>query len=884
MPTYSKSAIKALIEDGQLAGALDILKKLARENEEQQLESDAVQLSARQTNLLEAKNKGLISHEAIQLDTNNLIEAILHLINRFPDALFAPPANTSRILLPLKPDCFGREELLEKLVIHLCSGKRKPICLLGGPGMGKSNLALNALHDPKVADRFGNWRLFVRGDGALSRKQLVDEIAGNLGMATGQNLEEAVLHRLSEQACLLVLDNLERPWQADAEEIEALLSRLFALPELSCVATVRGNEKPAHIPWQSFPTLKKLPAGAARELFLSIAGEEFEKDPLLGKLIREMDGLPLAVELLANQAQGHPNLKWLYEQWKKQPLQVLRHGSGSSPKDSLGMSLQLSVTSSRMTPAARRLLALLGLLPDGIAEADLSTLLPPEEAVDAASVLCKMALAFFENDRLQTLAPVRHYLSREFLPDKADAKKAELFYCQLGETLGWKSWKRNGAVIQEHLRAESGNLAAMTRYALSGENRKQGIASAIGLSEWYRFSGWGDVELLQQALVAAAGDELSRANVLLALGKLYFILSKLEEAQKALLEALTIFQGLNDSAGQADTLQWLGDVAHRRSEDEAARSNYEAAISLFEKAGDRTGQANCIQWLGDIDLHQSRHDAAQKRYETALAIYEESDELLGQANCHQSLGDLALERSQLEIARLHYSMAQPLYANVGAVLGEANSIKSMGDIALAKSNHDEAIRHFDEALRLFEITGDLHSQAITIKSLGDVALERSEFQAAHEKYEQALGYFEKGGSIWGQAICINGFADVALQKGQPDDAQKLYRRAISFFKKVDSKFGEARCKLGLGDVALANQQPEAARKHWLEASELFNSIADPYFIAQAHTRLGRQAEGVERRQHVQIALSSLLSIGFTDLIEKLKTEFPDLFENGEGLK
>src|SRR5215831_17082711 len=68
------------------------------------------------------------------------------------------------------------------------------------------------------------------------------------------------------------------------------------------------------------------------------------------------------------------------------------------------LSYEISLTGKRMTEAAHRLLRLLALLPDGLAYHDLSVVMP-DQAEAAASVLRKAGLGFDEAERLRLLNP-----------------------------------------------------------------------------------------------------------------------------------------------------------------------------------------------------------------------------------------------------------------------------------------------------------------------------------------------------------------------------------------------------------------------------------------------------------------------------------------------
>jgi hypothetical protein len=95
----------------------------------------------------------------------------------------------------------------------------------------------------------------------------------------------------------------------------------------------------------------------------------------LDLLVGAQDGLPLTTTLLAYQAESEPTLERLWDESTDRRLALLERGVGGTDV-SVKTSFDLSINSERMTDESRRLLALLGLLPDGIAHADLDALRP----------------------------------------------------------------------------------------------------------------------------------------------------------------------------------------------------------------------------------------------------------------------------------------------------------------------------------------------------------------------------------------------------------------------------------------------------------------------------------------------------------------------------
>jgi tetratricopeptide (TPR) repeat protein len=594
--------------------------------------------------------------------------------------------------------------VVERIVESLLADPPPPVPVLGGPGIGKTTVSLAALHDARVAAKFDRRRYFVRCEPATTADALIGEIAQAIGLDLGPDLEDRVFRRLEEAPAVLVLDNAETPWEADREAAERLLTDLCGIPALALLASVRSGQRPLGPAWRETITIGSLPFDDAKQAFLAIADMKHAADPLLNKLVKALDGLPLAITLMAHLAEPEPNLSGVWSQWKRKRTQLLCRPGGKTRLSNAAVSFELSVTGPRMTPDARRLLSIAALLPDGIAHKDLDALLP-NKTEEATQVLRAVGLAHDEQGRLRLLAPVREYIVKAHPPEDADQERTMEHYIRLARTLGPRVGYEGGAEAIIRLAAEFASIEAMIRLGLAATDTSKAIGAAVNLRSFWALSGFGTGGLLEEAALVARNQEN--------------------------------FQGL------ANCIQSLGDIALVRSDHDVARARYEEAQPLFRQVGDLLGEANCIQRLGDIALARSDHDMARAWYEEAQSLYRKVADLLGDANCIRSLGDIALARSDHDAARARYEEAQPLFRQVGDLLGEANCIQRLGDIALRRSDHDAARARFEEALPLYRRVGDVLGEANCIQSLGDMALRRSDHDAARAQFETALKFYER---------------------------------------------------------------------------------------------------------------------------------------------
>jgi tetratricopeptide (TPR) repeat protein len=708
----------------------------------------------------------------------------------------AAPAFAQRLSprIPGRPRCFGRDDQIDELVTGLLSKPLLPVLILGPPGVGKTNLALTALHHPRVIEVFGPRRFFASCDGVTSHEGVIAACAKAVGLELAPSLADRLFRHLEAAPPLLVLDNAETPWETDPPGVDDLFVQLASLDGLALVVSLRGEQRPAGPTWREPLRLRPLDLAAARSAFLSIAGERHRSDPLLDRLIEAVDRLPLALTLLGFEAEAAHDLADVWQLWQTERISLLRLRGGTTRLTSVEVSVALSLKSPRLTSSSRRLASLLALLPEGLAAADLRDLLPAD-GPQGASDLRKIGLILPEDSRLRLLAPVREAVARLQPPAAEDREALVRHYfslAQLAKSVGHEG----GAKAARRLTPELLNFEAVLSVALQDPRPEAAIEAAISLTDFLRFSGLPS-PVLALALDAALemGSLLLQARCIDSIGLIALHRSDYPTARARFEEALAIFRRVEDPLGEANCILSLGDIAHRCSDHGTARTLYEEALPIFHRVGYPLGAANCIQSLGDIDLQRSDHEAASARYEQALAIFRPLGYVRGEANCILGLSEIALQRSDYETARTRYEEGLAIYRRIGSLRGEAHCILG----------------------------------------LGEVALQGSEYETARACYEEALPLYRRIGSLLGEANCLRGFGDIAAVLGDEASAQELFEEALRLYEKIaePDSIGWANLRL----ARLASTRPEsriqylkAARSAWASISrtDLLSRLEDEF--------------------------------------------------------
>ncbi|KAJ7247817.1 hypothetical protein C8J57DRAFT_1673639, partial [Mycena rebaudengoi] len=315
-------------------------------------------------------------------------------------------------LLPASPGIFhGRESELKDVVNVLLQDSAR-VAILGTGGMGKTSLAIAALHNPQVEAKYSH-RYFVPCHSSPTCTELAATIADHIALEKGSKMANKIVHHFAHAPpSLLALDNLETTWEtlSSRSEVEEFLSLLTDVPQLGLMITLRGAERPSKVKWTRpfLAPLEPLSNVAAQQTFIEVVDQGHD-DASIKELLRLTGNLPLAVSLIASVASSEGCAQAL-SRWKLESTRML--SEGYDQRSSLDISIMLSYTSSRMTPGAQELLSILSLLPDGLADADLvQAQLPLHDILACKVTLIQTALAFVGQDQhLKVLVPIREHI------------------------------------------------------------------------------------------------------------------------------------------------------------------------------------------------------------------------------------------------------------------------------------------------------------------------------------------------------------------------------------------------------------------------------------------------------------------------------------------
>lgn len=661
-------------------------------------------------------------------------EQAARIARRDPTLPYAVPQPTAHFM--------GRDDDVNALVRLLASPEGpRAVLVRGGPGFGKTELIKAIAHHEAVALRFGAGRYFVALDNSQSAAAMQDAIIRAVGGDPARGFA-AALQSLHGRDTLLVLDNLETPWEPRDQQqaTEQTLTDLAAIPGLAVLASFRGYQAVDGFLWHWHP-VKAFPPEIATELFVSIAGPEAADDPHLNDFIRELGGIPLAIDLVARRAHGCDSLAPLWREWNRIGADfATRPGFEPARLTSLSHSIELSLNPLRSpdgTHPALRLLAFLGALPAGLAREDYEALMG-DDAFAAAERLCHSGIAIEGDERINLLPPIREHARRRYPPTEPDAD--EWIRSYLGKAWGAaeKIGTTKGRATLQRLLPELSNIEAALRAG------------------------------------AAAGPP----HYLIGPLQGYTYLSASTPRNAALLSDLAaLFRHGPDLDNEAFCIQQLADIAQDQNNYDEALSKYREALAIYERMRAVADQANCLMGIGDIAILRADYSGARSIFTEALSLFQTGKQGIGVANCIMRLGRISFDLADYEAAQAAYDEALSIYQQIGHTFGEANCLSGLGNIAYRCSDFPRAHAAFQEALPLYRQCGMMVSEATCLAEIGDAAFRLGDAEAAQAAYEEALPIFQQAGDRQGEADCLLNWGNAAYLLSGREAAEAYWRRA-----------------------------------------------------------------------------------------------------------
>jgi predicted ATPase/DNA-binding CsgD family transcriptional regulator len=731
----------------------------------------------------------------------------------------------------------GREREIRQIADLLNRTSTHHVTLCGAGGIGKTRLALRVAQG--VAPDFGDAVAFLDLSPLTDPSLVPSGVANVLGVvATNPNrVEQAIVEHLEDRSFLIVLDNFEHLMSASP-----LIPHLTAAcPNLVVLVTSRerlwtSGEWVIDVDPLSLPdagptaTLDATAASAAVQLFVEraqAATADFVLDEGnardVATICRRLDGLPLAIELVAARI-AHLPVGSIAAKFQRL-LPLLEGGRRDLParlrtmRDAIDWSYRL--LSSEEQDLFRCLAVFAGGCTIDAADAILSR---EREGANRRFVDPVAALSHYpETLRLLTSLVDKHLV-------RTQAGSSDEPRYDMAETIRefaaeqWDTPDQEIEVKWAHVQYFLA-LAQRSRPELRGPEPGAWLLRLDAELDNFRSA-------LDWLLRTGEPGDITALTLCNNLAHFWLWRGHSTEAKLWLQRAVKQSED-SDSLQAAGAYLQLGHLEHGNASKSFA--NYQRSLALFREAGYQRGIAGVLSSLGMIAEQLGRYDDAKDYLTESLSLSEQLQDPSGIAQASYNLGILAGRQGEIARGKRFLETARGLWEQLGNVAYVAFAIAEVGRLYRLEGRTDEATDLLVWSLTRLSQAGINHGLGQVHYELGEVALIGGHLALAAREFQESLRISRAFKTVDPYfAGSIEGCAQIALRRGQPQVAVQLcaavdaWRTSMSFplapaeEKARQRALREARKQLGDREFDVAWNRGRLATL--LDAADVASSI------------------------------------------------------------
>jgi len=675
-------------------------------------------------------------------------------------------------LPPLMSSFVGRDDDVAAGRSALRRQDTRALTLTGPGGVGKTRLAIEIARS--AAEEYPDGVIFIPLAAIRNAELVIPTIAKRLELPDHKSgaLLTGLSRYLRSNRLLLVLDNLEQVIDA-AADISRLLEQS---PHVKVIATSRvplriAGEREFQVAPLPVPQPGQVPGDtheglAAVELFIERARAAtpnltFDADDreTIAEICRQVDGLPLAIELAAARTRSLPiaaiaerledRLSLLVSEGHDGPIRQL------SMRDTIGWSYGL--LSDDEQALFRRLSVFIGGFTQEAAEAvchDLGCFASGCIGSLIDQSLVRRVQRPGMPVRLRLLETIREYAT-DLLFEHGDVDEARRWHANYFANLASEAEPyligSEQVVWLDTLDREHDNLRGALAWAL--EHGDVEIALRIGASLWRFWERRGHINegrpLLERIMTLADGhpptDTFRSASF--GLGRLRYIQGDFAGARATFEQLVMLSRDHKDATRLSGALTQLAHLATREGDYLTARKLAEEGLAIRRQAGDHWGAAVSLLVLGRNAHHLGDHKRATTLTEEGIAIFRQFNDRQGMADGYEHLGTYELHRGRFALARGHTEQAITLRQEIGDEMTIAEALALLGHIAIGQGNYAGARSLFTRSVTRLTDLGASWRVDPALEGLAEVALATGEperavrIMAAADAMRTELGSF-----------------------------------------------------------------------------------------------------------------------------------------------
>ncbi len=768
----------------------------------------------------------------------------------------------------------GREKELKE--INRLLATTHLLTLTGTGGIGKTRLALQSAQQNLKEFKDGIW--FIELAAITTPEQTVQEVGRVLQVTekARQPLLTSLKDYLRDKELLLILDNCEHLAQDCAVLATELLSYC---PSLKILATSRERLRVAgEINWRVPALSFSLPEMELLNLE-NVQNDEVSNGPLLPdavellvervqavqsgfslnnhnrqavfELCRQLEGLPLAIELAAVRARVL-SIEQINARLSER-FQLLTGGSAAALPRQQTLQALIDWSYDLINKKEQTLFVRLSVFVEGFSLEAVEAvcagdgILPPEvpglllELVTRSLVTARHFGQVMLYNQLETL--------RQYGRSRLETSGTE------------QRWRENhynyylGFLIEHQPGFNSGNQKETTelvereylncRKALTWVLDRQAKSSALTLCEhlfpfWELRSYLSEGKSLVERSLKLPGpvEKAQQSKALIYLARFCELQGDYETGLTYALECREISRETGDTSVITANLTLLANLNMWLGNNKVAWDFHNQNLDLQHKLNSELGLAALLANMGRLAMFESNYQIATKFSLESLELYRKIGQDQGLTKTLNTLGIINQHQGNYEAARSYYAESASLAKALGIREMVASTLTNLGTLATQQGNYETAKANYLESLLLHKAVGNRSFAANVLANLGEISGIQGDYISAQNYTLEALAIKREIGDKFVQAICLNNLGNFTTNQGDYEAALLYCQESLTIRRGLENKLGIASCYTNLGNLASLQADYNTAHEYYWQSLQLQRQIGDTYAIVTGLINLG----------------------------------------------
>ena len=595
--------------------------------------------------------------------------------------------------LPIPPTpILGRAEEVAKVASALKDPDIRLVTLTGPGGIGKTRLALEVAATQQEA--FPDGVFFVSLADVHDPELVAPAIAKSLGVVEiGEGIPLLIERWLAGRQSLVVLDTFEHLLPA----APLVASVIVHAPASKFLTTSRRRLNVRGEHEFEVPPLDQITAAALFVKRTEVGGHDPD---LVLEICRQLDGLPLAIELAAARTK-HLALPALASQLNNR-LGLLIGGPVDLPRRQQAIRETVAWSHDLLTEPERVLFRRLASFAGGWTLASATAACDIPEALVPMSGLIEQSLVRLTDQgvdsRYAMLDVIQDYAAERLQQaGETDSivRRHAHYYLQLAEEGEAKLVGAQQEQWFSRLAAERGNLRRAIAWSLQQADNAFALRFAVALWRYWRYSGeFAEGRRWSEAALAMSGTPPAslRAKALWSTAFLAFPQGDYRKMAELAPECLQMARNSRDPVDLRNALTVIGKLATCEGRFADALEPLQESVEICRRLGVSWELGTSHLNLGDALLHSGHVTEAEHIYREGLRIYEQLGDAVFEARMKNALAHTALAESQIERADSLARDALRGFTRQREQMGIAAALDTLAAVAAARADPARAAR------------------------------------------------------------------------------------------------------------------------------------------------------------------------------------------------